>query len=117
MLCPEFLEGPIGDRHEMRGLIFKASQFQTNPAPAAARAFDHSGQTVGVLGLSGHLDGDAQIFSWPKRSNSPGTCICADGVFEIVRLLPPSEGEFQYRIKSADEPHERVVKESLLRRL
>jgi len=39
------------------------------------------------------------------------------GVFEIVRLLPPSEGEFQYRIKSADEPHERVVKESLLRRL
>ena len=39
------------------------------------------------------------------------------GVFEIVRLLPPTEGEFQYRIKSADEPHERVVKESLLRRL
>jgi hypothetical protein len=39
------------------------------------------------------------------------------GVFEIVRLLPPSEGEFEYRIKSIDEPHERVVKESLLRRL
>jgi hypothetical protein len=39
------------------------------------------------------------------------------GLFEIIRLLPPSEGEFQYRIKSADEPHERVVKESLLHRL
>ena len=39
------------------------------------------------------------------------------GVFEIVRLLPPSEGEFQYRIKSVGEPHECVAKESLLRRL
>jgi hypothetical protein len=39
------------------------------------------------------------------------------GVFEVVRLLPPRDGEFEYRIKSADEPHERVVKESLLRRL
>jgi hypothetical protein len=39
------------------------------------------------------------------------------GVFEIVRLLPPRDGEFQYRIKSIDEPHERVAKESLLRRL
>jgi hypothetical protein len=39
------------------------------------------------------------------------------GVFEIVALLPQSEGEFQYRIKSLDEPHQRVVKESLLRRL
>jgi len=37
------------------------------------------------------------------------------GVFEIVRLLPPRDGEFQYRIKSIDEPHERVAKESLLR--
>jgi hypothetical protein len=39
------------------------------------------------------------------------------GVFEIVRLLPPRDGKFQYRIKSIDEPHERVAKESLLRRL
>ena len=39
------------------------------------------------------------------------------GVFEIVRLLPPRDGEFEYRIKSMDEPHERVAKESLLRRL
>jgi hypothetical protein len=37
------------------------------------------------------------------------------GVFEIVRLLPPREGEFHYRIKSIDEPHERVTKESLMR--
>jgi len=24
VLCPEFLEAPIGERHERRGLIFKA---------------------------------------------------------------------------------------------
>lgn len=36
--------------------------------------------------------------------------------FEIVRQLPDLNGEFFYRIKSSQEPHERVVGESLLRR-
>jgi hypothetical protein len=36
----------------------------------------------------------------------------ADGEFEIVRPLPDEGGETQYRIKSAREPHDRVVKES-----
>ena len=35
-------------------------------------------------------------------------------VYKIVRLLPAGADEFQYRIKSADEPHERVVKEGQL---
>jgi len=35
--------------------------------------------------------------------------------FEIVRQLPALNGEFFYRIKSAQEPHERVVGESQLR--
>ena len=39
------------------------------------------------------------------------------GVFEVVRLLPPRDGEFQYRIKSVDEPHERVVKENRRQRV
>ena len=34
--------------------------------------------------------------------------------FEIVRQLPDLQGEFFYRIKSLDEPHERVVGESQL---
>jgi hypothetical protein len=34
--------------------------------------------------------------------------------FEIVRQLPALNGEFFYRIKSAQEPHERVVGESQL---
>ncbi len=34
---------------------------------------------------------------------------------EVVRQLPDGHGEFYYRVKSSQEPHERVVKESLLR--
>jgi hypothetical protein len=30
-------------------------------------------------------------------------------------LLPPEDGVFQYRIKNANEPHERMVKEHELR--
>ena len=36
--------------------------------------------------------------------------------FKIVRLLPERNGEAQYRIKSASEPHERVVAEGGLER-
>ncbi len=40
----------------------------------------------------------------------------ADGEFKVVRPLPDDGGETQYRIKSVREPHERVVKESDMRR-
>ena len=40
----------------------------------------------------------------------------ADAEFKIVRPLPDDGGETQYRIKSVREPHERVVRESDLRR-
>ena len=36
------------------------------------------------------------------------------GSYEIIRKLPESRGEFEYRIKSMNEPHERVVRESEL---
>ncbi len=36
------------------------------------------------------------------------------GVYRITQLLPPEGDDFQYKIKSAAEPHERVVKESQL---
>lgn len=35
----------------------------------------------------------------------------AEGTYEVIRQLPFGEGDFQYRIKSAREQHERVVKE------
>ena len=37
-------------------------------------------------------------------------------VYKVVQLLPPEGDDCQYRIKSANEPHERVVKESQLDR-
>jgi hypothetical protein len=36
------------------------------------------------------------------------------GVYEIKRTLPERNGEFQYQIKSINEPHERVARESEL---
>jgi hypothetical protein len=41
----------------------------------------------------------------------------ADGIYKVTQLLPPEGDDFQYRIKSASEPHERVVKESQLDRV
>ena len=38
----------------------------------------------------------------------------ATGRFRITKLLPHEGGEFQYLIKSGEEPHERVAKESQL---
>jgi hypothetical protein len=37
-------------------------------------------------------------------------------VFKIMQCLPPLGGDYQYRIKSANVPHDRVVKESELER-
>jgi hypothetical protein len=36
----------------------------------------------------------------------------ARGAYEIMAQLPERDGQFEYRIKSRGEPHERVVKES-----
>jgi hypothetical protein len=40
----------------------------------------------------------------------------ASGTYQITQLLPPEGGEYQYRIKSAREPHERVAREHELGR-
>ena len=40
----------------------------------------------------------------------------ASSSYTVTQLLPPEGDDQQYRIKSADEPHERVVKESQLNR-
>ena len=41
----------------------------------------------------------------------------ATGIYKVTQLLPPEGDEYQYRIKSANEPHERVVKESQMDRV
>jgi hypothetical protein len=38
----------------------------------------------------------------------------ANSAYTVTQLLPLEGDDFQYRIKSADEPHERVAKESQL---
>jgi hypothetical protein len=38
------------------------------------------------------------------------------GSYQVVKQLPASGGEFEYRIKSMNEPHERVARESELRK-
>jgi hypothetical protein len=40
----------------------------------------------------------------------------ASGIYQITQLLPPEGDDFQYKIKNAAEPHERVAKESQLNR-
>ena len=39
-----------------------------------------------------------------------------NNVYKITQLLPAEDDDFQYRIKSVAEPHERVAKESQLSR-
>jgi hypothetical protein len=38
------------------------------------------------------------------------------GLFKIMQCLPPQNGDYQYRIRGVDEPHDRVAKESELDR-
>jgi hypothetical protein len=57
----------------------------------------HIGQSV-LVEASPHL-------------NMPG------GVFVVTKKLPEQNGEFQYRIKKSNEPHERVVRESQMSRV
>jgi hypothetical protein len=38
------------------------------------------------------------------------------GAYVVTKLLPERDGEFEYRIKSVSEPHERVAPESQLSR-
>ena len=37
-------------------------------------------------------------------------------VFKIIQCLPPQSGDYQYRIRAANETHDRVAKESELER-
>ena len=55
----------------------------------------HAGQTVRL------------IPGFPRRS-------AAEGFYQVVRQLLYGDGDYQYRIKSARELFERVVKESEL---
>jgi hypothetical protein len=38
-----------------------------------------------------------------------------EGTYVVIRRLPKRQDEFEYQIKSVDEPNKRVVRESQLR--
>jgi hypothetical protein len=49
------------------------------------------------------------VFLSPSLSlNMPG------GAYFVTKKLPERNGEFEYRVKSANEPHERAVREGEL---
>jgi hypothetical protein len=54
--------------------------------------------------------GDNVLLRASVSRNVPG------GVYEVTKLLPHNGHEFEYRIKSASEEHERVARESELTR-
>ena len=44
------------------------------------------------------------------------TIDAARGLYVVTMQLPDRDGEFEYRIRSPDEPHEGLARESELRR-
>jgi hypothetical protein len=54
-----------------------------------------------------------QTVSYQSSSRGDGP---RSDVFKIMQCLPPQGGDYQYRIRGANEPHDRVAKESELER-
>jgi len=65
----------------------------------------HSAAIIHRFGI-----GKMVCFSAPVRLPN-----AARGPYQILAQLPERDGEFQYRIKSDREPHDRIVKEGELR--
>ena len=59
--------------------------------------------------MSGHKYKIGQLVNYLGRD-------ATSGFYQVTQLLPPEGKVFQYRIKNINEPHERVAKESELRR-
>ena len=54
--------------------------------------------------------GDAVRFT-PARSDRSSA---PSGSYRVTQLLPEEQGDYQYRVKSAHDAHERIVLESQL---
>jgi hypothetical protein len=64
--------------------------------------------------MSDHKFKVGQTVSYLSGSRGVGA---RRNVFKIMQCLPPQGGDYQYRIWGADEPHDRVAKESELERM
>jgi hypothetical protein len=63
--------------------------------------------------MSDHKFKVGQTVSYLSSSRGGGS---RSDVFKIMQRLPPQGGDYQYRIRGANEPHDRVAKESELER-
>ena len=52
--------------------------------------------------------GETVFLKSSRDLNLPG------GAYIVTKKLPEHDGEFEYRVRSSYEPHERVVRESQL---
>lgn len=61
--------------------------------------------------LTGHLYDVGELVQFtPSAYDNPAS----RGVFKIVRQLPPEQTDQQYRVRSARDGHERVVRQANL---
>ena len=90
-------------RSRLRGSLFLA----TNCGRIAARQEQLEGKDMAHLFRSGQ---SVRLNRGFANRTAP------EGLYQVVKQLPDNGGDPQYRIKSAREPHERVVKESDLER-
>jgi hypothetical protein len=64
--------------------------------------------------MSDHKFKVGQTVSYLSSSRGGGS---RSDVFKIMQCLPPQGGDYQYRIRGANEPHDRVAKENELERM
>jgi hypothetical protein len=63
--------------------------------------------------MSDHKFKVGQTVSYLSGSRGGGS---RSDVFKIMQCLRPQGGDFQYRVRGANEPHDRMAKESELER-
>jgi hypothetical protein len=91
-------------------------EFNMNGNGRVSAAGGRGGRTSWVSAendLSNHKFRIGDSVLYRSGTHGPGA---ASAVYKITQLLPSESDDCQYRIKSFDEPHERVVKESDLKR-
>lgn len=70
-----------------------------------ARASRKAATTSPQSGQGSVDEGDITSADPAIARNMPG------GMYEITQELPKRDGEYEYRIKSINEPHERIMRE------
>jgi len=93
------------------GRDFAAGMFSANPRDDR-RAVRRSQMPARVVSaVKDHKYEVGQVLSFTPGALTLGAAL---GLYEIVRRLPPEGPENQYRVKSVQDSHERVVRESQL---